>query len=92
MTHKQQVYELQHPVAIALVGIFRTIRTGTNLLDALVEQAALVGVPFGTAPFDEAAELVGLPYCRQLDLYVDRATKRRADALPFNLAHLAFVS
>ncbi|BAN51107.1 hypothetical protein [Metapseudomonas resinovorans] len=92
MVTRQNEYGPQDPVSIALVGIAVVLRTGSCLLEALADQAARVGVPFGSESFDEAAELTGLPYCRQLDLYVDRATKCKADALPFNLAHLAFVS
>ena len=32
-----------------------------------------------------------MPYSRPLDLYVDRETKRRADALPYDRLHLAFM-
>lgn len=39
--------------------------------------------------FDDAARLAGVPYCRALDLYVDRETKRRADRLGYGQAHLA---
>jgi hypothetical protein len=55
-------------------------------------KAASVGLRLDLTAFDDAAELVDLPYCRKLDLYVDRATKRRAGALHFGQAHLALVS
>ncbi len=35
--------------------------------------------------------LAGQPYCRALDLYVDRESERRADALGLGMAHLAFL-
>ncbi|MGD3045313.1 hypothetical protein WMO33_08250 [Xanthomonas oryzae pv. oryzicola] len=53
--------------------------------------AARNGVAVGSEEFDEAAKLAGQPYCRALDLYVDRETKRRADALGSGMAHLAFL-
>ncbi len=67
------------------------MRLGCGLLDALAQQAERVGVRPYSDYFDDAARLAGLPYCRALDLYVDRATKHRADELGFERAHLAFV-
>ncbi len=84
-------YPARHAVALALAGITLAARAGTDVLAALTDHADRVGVSFGSEPFDDAAELVGAPYCRALDLYVDRATKRRADALPFDKVHLAFL-
>lgn len=92
MTTKLPAYPARHPVAVALSGMALALRSGADLLDALVDRAASVGVAPYSDEFDEAARLAGMPYCRQLDLYVDRATKCKADALPFHLAHLAFVS
>ena len=67
--NKQPAYEASHPVAVALGGMVRALRSGADLLEALA----------------------GQPYCRALDLYVDRETKRRADALGSGMAHLAFL-
>jgi len=92
MVTNLSVYPACHPVALALAGIALAARAGTDVLAALADHAGRVGVSFGSEPFDDAAELVGAPYCRALDLYVDRATKRRADELGFERAHLAFVS
>jgi len=92
MVTNLSVYPARHPVALALAGIALAVLTRTDILVALAEHAERVGVSFGSEPFDDAAELVGAPYCRALDLYVDRATKRRADELGFERAHLAFVS
>lgn len=92
MEAKLGVYPADHPVAIALVSMARALRFREGLLDALESCARSVGVRFGSETFDEAAALAGLPYCRQLDLYVDRETKRRADALPFSEAHRALLS
>ena len=89
---KLPTYPAAHPVAIALAGMARAMRSGADLLDSLAHQAERAGVKFGSEPFDDAAELAGLPYCRPLDLYVDRQTKHKADALPFDRAHLAFAS
>jgi hypothetical protein len=92
MVTSLSVYPACHPVALALAGIALAARAGTDVLAALADHAGRVGVSFGSESFDDAAELVGVPYCRALDLYVDRATKRRADELGFERAHLAFVS
>ena len=88
---KQPTYEARHPVAVALAGLAVALRSGCDLLDALAEQAASVGVKPYSDEFDEAAALAGVPYSRPLDLYVDRETKRRADALPYDRLHLAFM-
>ena len=45
--NKQPAYEASHPVAVALGGMVRALRSGADLLDALAEQARRVGV----APF-----------------------------------------
>tara|TARA_R110000782_G_scaffold125624_1_gene217223 strand:- start:289 stop:567 length:279 start_codon:yes stop_codon:yes gene_type:complete len=90
MTTKLSAYPARHPVTIALTGLFQALRTGANLLDTLAEQATSVGVVPYSEAFDKAAELAGLPYCRALNLYVDKATKGRVDELGFAKAHLAF--
>lgn len=90
--NKLESYPEDHPFAIALLGLMRAMRSDCGLIDALAVQADSAGVRFGSEVFDEAAELAGQPYCRALDLYVDRETKRRADALHFSEAHLAFGS
>ncbi|MDX1297206.1 MAG: hypothetical protein R3260_03050 [Pseudomonas sp.] len=90
MTTKLLAYPARHPVAIALSGMALALRTGANLLDTLADRASSVGVAPYSDDFDEAAALAGMPYCRALDLYVDKSTKRRADELGFERAHLAF--
>lgn len=89
MTTKLPIYPINHPVAIALAAICDTLSSGVQLLDTLAESARSVGVTPYSDDFDEAAALAGVPYCRALDLYVDRPTKRRADELGFTRAHLA---
>lgn len=89
MVTKLPFYPADHPVALALTGIVQAFRTGADIFQALTDRATSAGVAVGSDPFDAAAELVGVPYCRALDLYVDRPTKQRADALPFNEAHHA---
>ncbi len=83
-------YPADHPVAIAFAGIVCAARTGCGTLDALADCAERVGVRPFSDYFDDAAELLGFFYSRPLDLYVDRETKRRADALPYDQLHLAF--
>lgn len=82
-------YSTDHPVAIALSGMVGALRTGADLLASLVEKAEAAGVRPYSDYFDDAARLAGMPYCRALDLYVDRETKRRADRLGYGQAHLA---
>ena len=91
MATKLESYPEDHPFAIALCGIVRALRSEGTLIDVLADQAERVGVRFGSEAFDEAAEIAGQPYCRALDLYVDRDTKRRADSLHFSEAHLAWM-
>ncbi|MPS28825.1 MAG: hypothetical protein E2576_11980 [Alcaligenaceae bacterium] len=88
-THKLPVYPADHPVALALCAMFSSLDTGRELIETLADTAERVGVPFGSERFDEAAAMAGIPYCRSLDLYLDRQTQREAEALPFHLAHLA---
>lgn len=82
-------YAIDHPVAIALAGMVGALRTGGDLLASLAERAEAAGVRPYSDYFDDAARLAGMPYCRALDLYVDRETKRRADRLGYGQAHLA---
>lgn len=89
---KQAHYSIDHPVAIALTGMVCALRTGRDLLASLAERAEAAGVRPYSDYFDDAARLAGMPYCRALDLYVDRATKRRAGRLGYHQAHLALCS
>ncbi|WP_028920646.1 hypothetical protein [Pseudoxanthomonas suwonensis] len=82
-------YSTDHPVSIALAGMVGALRTGGDFLAPLAERAEAAGVRPYSDYFDDAARLAGLPYCRALDLYVDRDTKRRADRLGYGQAHLA---
>lgn len=88
-TTKLPIYPADHPVALALRAMFSALASGGDLLDALAATAERANVPFGSEPFDEAAAMAGIPYCRSLDLYLDRQTQREADGLPFHLAHMA---
>ncbi|RMH94433.1 hypothetical protein EBB59_01715 [Lysobacter pythonis] len=76
-------YSIDHPVAIALSGMVSTLRTGGDLLASLAERAEAAGVRPYSEYFDDAARLAGIPYCRALDLYVDRETKCWADRLRY---------
>ena len=84
--HKQPIYGARHPVAVALGGLARALRSGADLLDALAEQAASVGVKPYSDEFDEAAALAGMPYSRAWDAYLDRDTWAEAERQPF--AHM----
>lgn len=84
--NKQPIYEACHPVAVALGGLARALRSGTDLLDALAEQVASVGVKPYSDEFDEAAALAGMPYSRAWDAYLDRDTWAEAERQP--LAHM----
>lgn len=86
---KLSAYPQGHPVAMALAAIGRAITGGTDVVRALDEQARAANVLPGSEPYDDAAELAGFPYCRALDLYVDRSTRDRVDRLHFTQAHLA---
>ncbi|WP_287916629.1 hypothetical protein [Comamonas sp.] len=88
---KLPAYPADHPDALALCAIGSAVTSGRELIDALADMAERVGVPFGSERFDEAAEIAGIPYCRSLDLYLDRKTQREADALPFHQAHMALL-
>ena len=55
--NKQPAYEASHPVAVALGGMVRALRSGADLLEALAEQARRVGVAPFSPEFDEAAAL-----------------------------------
>ncbi|HCU2041220.1 TPA: hypothetical protein OUI29_000858 [Pseudomonas aeruginosa] len=84
--NKRPIYEARHPVAVALGGLARALRSGADLLDALAEQAASVGVKPYSDEFDEAAALAGMPYSRAWDAYLDRDTWAEAERQP--LAHM----
>ncbi|PPU01754.1 hypothetical protein XarbCFBP7408_10310 [Xanthomonas arboricola pv. guizotiae] len=85
-------YSADHPAAIALAGMVSALRTGGDILACLAERAEAAGVRPYSDYFDDAARLAGMQYCRALDLYVDQATKRRADRLGYHQAHLALCS
>lgn len=89
--HKLPIYPPNHPMVMALCAICSAVTTDRELIDALADTAERVGVPFGSERFDEAAAMAGIPYCRSLDLYLDRQTQREAEALPFHLAHMALL-
>ena len=76
---------------LALAALVAAIQHRCDPFPELEAAAARNGVAVGSEEFDEAAALAGQPYCRALDLYVDRETKRRADALPYDRLHLAFM-
>lgn len=77
---------------LALAALVAAIQRRCDPFPELEAAAARNGVAVGSEEFDEAAALAGQPYCRALDLYVDRETKRRADRLGYHQAHLALCS
>jgi len=85
-------YPRNHPVSVGLAAVAYAVCFRVSLMEALTERARYVGVAVGSDCFDRAAEVVGLPYCRTLDLYVDKQTKARAEALHFTQAHHALGS
>lgn len=80
-----------HPLApaVALAALCMSLRTGRDVFASLTEQARALGVVPDSDAFDDAAELAGFPYCRELDLYVPRATRDRVASVHFTEAHLA---
>ena len=88
---RQAHYLPCHPAMLALAALVAAIQHGGDPFPELEAAAARNGVAVGSEEFDEAAALAGQPYCRALDLYVDRETKRRADQLGTCMAHLAFL-
>lgn len=89
---ERRTYPADHPASLALVAMASAALFRVPLFDALTECARRVGIPFGSDRFDQAAELAGMPYCRALDLYLDRQTKARAEALHFSEAHRALLT
>jgi len=83
---KQPTYEARHPVAVALAGLARALRTGAEVLDGLAEQARSVGVEPWSPDFDDAARLLGYHYSRAWDAYVSREDLTVAERHP--LAHM----
>jgi hypothetical protein len=74
---------LRHPVLIAITALAKVAREGGDiegpaLFDALSERALAVGVRPLSSIFDTAAEFVGLPYCRELDIYCSWDTRDEA--------------
>jgi hypothetical protein len=78
-------------IALALAAMARSLRMELDPILSLDDQARAEGVTPGSDAYDDAAELIGRPYCRALDLYVDRPTRDRAERLHFTEAHLALV-
>ena len=84
--NKRPSYEARHPVAVALAGLARALRSGADILDGLSEQARSVGVEPWSADFDDAARLLGYHYSRAWNAYVSREDLAVAERHP--LAHM----
>lgn len=89
---ERRTYPADHPVSIALVAMALAYLQRVPLMHALTERAARYGISSDSERFDHVAEAAGMPYCRALDLYVDRKTKARAEALHFSEAHRALTA
>lgn len=76
-------------VCLMLTAAAMAVLLRMRFFEALELRARRFGIAPGSERFDQAAEAAGMPYCRALDLYVDRETKARAEALHFKDAHLA---
>ena len=79
--NKLPLYPANHPVALALVVLAKAMHFKCDPFPLLEVEAKAAGLPPDSDAFDEAAELIGSPYCRELDLYLDRATQRKAQEL-----------
>ncbi|GFE80239.1 hypothetical protein GCM10011487_22390 [Steroidobacter agaridevorans] len=79
-------------VALALAALARSLRTGVEPVHALDEQARAENVIPGSDCYDDAAELIGFPYCRALDLYLPRRMRDRVERAHFRDAHLALTT
>ena len=85
--NKLDHYPARHPVAVALAGLASALRSGVDILDALAEQAASVGVEPWSPDFDAAARLLDYHYSRAWDAYVSREDLTLAERHPLAHAH-----
>ncbi len=87
-----EILSPNHPVVMALCAIARLACSPSlgGVIQALGVHAKAVGVCPGSEEFDKAAALVGLPYCRALDLYVPPEVKQRAESFHWTEAHRAW--
>lgn len=79
--NKRGIYPSDHPVTLALLALTKALRLKCDPFPLLEQEAKAAGLPPDSEAFDEAAELIGSPYCQELDLYLDRATQRKAKEL-----------
>ncbi|PBY70635.1 hypothetical protein [Pseudomonas aeruginosa] len=85
--NKLDHYPARHPVAVALGGMARALRSGADLLDGIAEQARSVGVAPWSPDFDDAARLLDYHYSRAWDAYVSREDLAAAERHPLAHAH-----
>lgn len=78
-----------HPVILAVLVLGLSQLCKETPFETLLRVGDRRGAKWDEKVFDEVAALVGMPYCRALDLYVDPDTKARAEALHFTEAHHA---
>ena len=75
-------YPAGHPFTLAITAFVMVLMGKGSRFAALSQQAKAEGIAIGSGVFDEAAEILGVPYCDKLDLYVPRAVRDKAERLP----------
>jgi len=92
MTMKtREPFSPTHPVVMALCAAARLACWPSlgGIIPALSVHAKTLGLRPGSEEFDRAAAVVGLPYCKVLDLYVPPEVKQRAESLHWTEAYRA---
>lgn len=83
-------YPAGHPFTLAITAFALVLMGEGSRFAALSQQAKQEGIAIGSGVFDEAAEILGVPYCDKLDLYVPRAVRDKAERLPRHRITSAF--
>lgn len=83
-------YPEGHPFTLAITAFALVLMGEGSRFAALAQLAKEAKVTIGSDEFDEAAEILGVPYCDKLDLYVPMAVRDRAERLPRHRITSAF--
>ncbi|WP_312974806.1 hypothetical protein [Stutzerimonas nitrititolerans] len=83
-------YPTGHPFTLAITAFVMVLMDKGSRFAVLSQLAKQEGIDIGSGVFDEAAELLGVPYCDKLDLYVPRAVRDKAERLPRHQIASAF--